>query len=95
MFLGCNKSEEIYSPAVVENGKRLYETSCTACHSKEVGSDGDIGPSLYGSSFALLRTKILKGEYPDSYAPKRDTQNMGIINLKEEEIRAIYAYLNN
>jgi hypothetical protein len=55
-----------------------------------------IGPSLAGSSLELLRAKVLKGEYPVGYKPKRATPSMAAIpSLTENDIVALEAFINS
>lgn len=98
---GCTKKSDqaetpaasLESPAVV--GRKLYMQYCVACHNSNPKEDGMIGPANAGSSLELLKAKVLKGEYPDGYHPKRATKSMPPIpTLKESELEALHAFLN-
>ena len=68
---------------------------CTACHSANPKTDGLVGPAVHGSSLELLERKIVHGDYPPGYEPKRKTAQMTRLPLQKEQIQAIHAYLNN
>lgn len=69
----CPPREE--DPAVAR-GRLAYFGNCIACHNMNPALDGAIGPALAGSSRALLEAKVLKGQYPAGYQPKRATSVM-------------------
>jgi mono/diheme cytochrome c family protein len=60
----------------VERGRTVYLSVCTACHNADPTRDGSLGPANAGASRELLEAKILRGEYPAGYAPKRDSRMM-------------------
>lgn len=62
------------SPAA--RGKRVYLGQCIACHNSDPSRDGPLGPAVKGSSRTLLEAKLLRGEYPPGYTPKRDSHLM-------------------
>lgn len=82
-------------PNPVEDGRRLYATHCTACHSPDPKKDGAIGPAIYGSTKELLERKLVHGDYPASYTPKRTTKMMTLLPFLKDEIPNLHAYLNN
>lgn len=99
LFLGatsCKKEKQgVTNEPPAAHGRRLYLQYCIACHNGEPKQDGMVGPANAGASLELLRSKILKGEYPLGYTPKRSTRAMPPIpTLKDAEIEAIHAYLN-
>jgi hypothetical protein len=49
---------------------------CTSCHNATPSKDGPIGPPIKGSSQALLEARVLRGNYPPGYNPKRNTSIM-------------------
>jgi mono/diheme cytochrome c family protein len=67
---GAAQGEEVI------RGKRVYMAYCIACHNTDPSKDGPIGPAVKGSSQALLEAKVLRGNYPPGYKPKRDTAVM-------------------
>lgn len=101
MASGCTKKADqagapaatAESPAVA--GRKLYMQYCVACHNANPKEDGMIGPANAGSSLELVRLKVLHNEYPAGYKPKRTTKSMmAIPTLKEPELEALHAFLN-
>ncbi len=99
LFIGCTqKAPSNRSPEeerLYLQGKKVYMTVCVTCHNPDSKLDGSIGPSNYGSSRELLQAKILKGEYPPGYKPKRDTQLMPQFEEHAKDIEALHVFLNN
>ena len=62
--------------ADAERGKRVYLAQCIACHNSDPAREGPLGPSIKGSSQALLEARILQASYPPGYTPKRKTSLM-------------------
>jgi mono/diheme cytochrome c family protein len=78
----------------VEQGRRVYRANCTVCHGFDPQMEGTLGPVVAGSSHELLEARIIRGEYPPGYTPKRDTAVMPALPYLEGEIDALAAYLN-
>lgn len=57
-------------------GRQVYLAQCIACHNSDPSKDGPLGPAIRGSSLELLEAKVLRGDYPPGYRPKRDTKLM-------------------
>ena len=57
-------------------GRQVYLAQCIACHNSDPAKDGPLGPALKGSSQELLEAKLLRGNYPPGYTPKRNTAIM-------------------
>lgn len=57
-------------------GRQVYLSVCTACHNADPNKDGSVGPANAGASRELLEAKILRGEYPPGYTPKRPSAVM-------------------
>ncbi len=90
----CTKKEtKVASP--VEEGKRLYAVHCTACHAADPKKDGAVGPSNWGSSLELLERKLVHGDYPPGYTPKRPTRVMVQLPFLKDQIPNLHAYLNS
>lgn len=56
--------------------------------------DGPIGPAISGSSKKLLEERILKGDYPPGYQPKKATKIMKPMPHLSKDIEALEAYLS-
>ncbi len=90
----CTKKEKkALTPA--EQGRVVYARHCTACHSVNPKVDGTLGPAVFASSLELLEVRVLKGEYPPGYQPKRTTKTMVPLPFLKDEIPALHAYLNS
>ncbi len=90
LLAGCGQGEQ--TPA--ERGRRTYVANCTACHHPNPALDGTLGPAVAGSSRALLEARVLGGEYPPGYTPKRPGQGvMPKFEYLAEQIPALAAYL--
>jgi mono/diheme cytochrome c family protein len=72
----CSDREQSAEEPAVARGRAVYMSVCTACHNADPGRDGSVGPANAGASRELLAAKLLRGEYPPGYAPKRPTQVM-------------------
>ena len=69
-------STRITAVASAEKGKQVWLGQCIACHNPDPTKDGPIGPSVKGSSPALVEARVLRAEYPAGYTPKRPTKVM-------------------
>lgn len=86
---GC---EQRLSPGA-ERGRRVYLSQCTACHAADPAQPGPLGPALKGSSRPLLEAKVLRGEYPSGYTPKRGTRIMPPQPQVAAELSALAEFL--
>lgn len=96
--VSCTKKSSDSSPnteSLTERGKKVYMANCIACHNMNPKLDGGLGPANWGSSKELLSQKILKGEYPTGYSPKRSTKSMVPLPHLENEIDSLHAFLNS
>jgi mono/diheme cytochrome c family protein len=59
-----------------EKGKQVWLGQCVACHHPDPTKDGPLGPAVKGASLALLEARVVRGEYPPGYKPKRPTKVM-------------------
>lgn len=91
--IGCDDVGDDPRAALVQRGRVVFETNCTACHAREPWKAGPVGPAIAGSSLELLRSKVLRNEYPPGYVPKRTTRAMIPLPHLEPELPAIQAYL--
>ncbi len=74
-------------------GQRTYQNACIACHDVNPNRDGALGPAIAGSAVELLEAKVLRGQYPPGYTPKRMTGSMPVFTYLEEKLPDIAAYL--
>ena len=59
-----------------EKGRQVYLGQCVACHNRDPGKDGPVGPANKGSSRELVEARVLRAEYPAGYKPKRESRVM-------------------
>jgi len=59
-----------------EKGKQVWLGQCIACHNPDPTRDGPVGPAVKGSSRDLVEARVVRGEYPAGYTPKRPTKVM-------------------
>jgi mono/diheme cytochrome c family protein len=69
-------------------------SNCAACHNADPKQPGSLGPEVAGSSRELLEHRVVRGDYPPGYTPKRDTRQMVPLPHLAGEMDAIYAFLN-
>ncbi len=74
-------------------GQRTYQNACIACHDANPNRDGTLGPAIAGSPVELLEEKVLRGQYPPGYAPKRATGVMPVFTYLEDKLPNVAAYL--
>ena len=77
-----------------ERGFNVYKTNCISCHNIDPKKDGAVGPSVFGSSEALLRARIMTRGYPEGTKPKRPSFIMPEFPYLEKEIPALTAFLS-
>jgi len=80
-------------PGNASKGRALYATACTACHNVDPALPGAVGPEVRGASRELLEARLLRGAYPEGYAPKRDTALMPPMPQLEGGIDDLAAFL--
>jgi len=59
-----------------EKGRQVWLGQCVACHNPDPTKDGPLGPAVKGSSRELVDARVVRGEYPAGYTPKRPTKVM-------------------
>jgi len=89
---GCGESSKSPDP-LADRGRLIYVAQCTQCHASDAAQPGPVGPPVKGASVALLEAKIVRGEYPPGYTPKRPTGVMPPTPSLAPEIPALAAYL--
>lgn len=75
-------------------GRLIYAANCIMCHNSDPKKQGSQGPDVWGSSEILLKEKVINGQYPDGYTPKRSSHAMPKLPGLKKEIHALYLYLN-
>jgi len=90
--LACSGGSGSEDPLVAA-GRSVYMSNCVVCHASDPMREGAVGPAVAGSSRALLEARLLRGEYPPGYTPKRDSQAMAAMPYLEEDIDALTAFL--
>ena len=74
-------------------GRSVYLSNCIACHNVDPGREGALGPPVTGASLELLEARLVRGEYPPGYTPKRPTRAMVPMPFLAKQIPALAAYL--
>jgi mono/diheme cytochrome c family protein len=96
-FSGCSGDSDSSSGgsknADWQRGRGIYIANCVACHNNDPAKDGPIGPALKGSAEELVRSRVLRTEYPAGYKPKRDTKVMPTFPYLEGDIKYLAEYL--
>ena len=85
-------SPAIPTPLFVR-GRAIYQANCIACHNSDPTKAGAIGPELKGSTKDLLEARVLRGEYPAGYAPKRSSKAMPSLPHLKNELEGLAEYL--
>jgi mono/diheme cytochrome c family protein len=76
-----------------QRGRSVYLANCVACHNNDPAKDGPIGPALKGSPPELVKSRVLRTEYPPGYKPKRNTKVMPTFPFLQSEIKYLVEYL--
>ena len=92
LVTGCGESSTPVDP-LAERGRLIFVAQCAQCHATDPAQAGPVGPPVKGASAALLEAKIVRGEYPSGYTPKRPTKVMPATPSLAAEIPALAAYL--
>lgn len=74
-------------------GAQLYATHCTLCHAPDPAFPSAIAPEIKGASRELIEARVLRGEYPAGYTPKRGTHNMLPLPKLAGDIDHLHAFL--
>lgn len=89
----CSSGDEPAGDAAAARGKVLFHNVCVACHNTDPTQDGSLGPAIAGASLPLLEAKVLRGEYPAGYTPRRAGAVMPRYEYVAEGIPDLAAYL--
>ena len=74
-------------------GEKIYKNVCVACHGPDPSQDGTIGPAIAGASVELVEAKVVRGEYPPGYKPKRESALMVPLPHLGDYVPDLAAYL--
>ncbi len=80
---------------LIAEGRATYNANCIACHAMDPTVDGALGPAVAGASLALLEARVMRGEYPEGYEPKRPSRVMVPLPHLEPKLPALAAYLGS
>lgn len=80
---------------LVAAGRSTFNANCIACHAINPRTDGPLGPAVAGSSLELLEARVILGEYPEGYAPKRNTRVMVPMPHLKAKLPELAAYLDS
>lgn len=76
-------------------GRGTFNANCIACHSIDPRQDGALGPAVAGASPELIEARVMRGEYPAGYVPKRDTKVMIPLPHLKAKLPELAAYLGS
>jgi mono/diheme cytochrome c family protein len=78
LAVACGREEATAptGPGDSARGRQVWLANCVACHNPDPALDGTVGPAVKGSSTVLLDARVVRGEYPPGYTPKRNTKVM-------------------
>jgi mono/diheme cytochrome c family protein len=89
---GCSGDDASLSP-LAQEGRHIYANVCIACHNGDPTRDGSLGPAIAGSSRELLEARVVRGEYPPGYTPKRSSVTMPRFEYLADQVDALATYL--
>ena len=94
MLVACAEAGESTLSPLAQDGERVYQNVCIACHNGDPTLDSALGPAIAGSSAELLDARVIRGSYPPGYSPKRAGSGlMPAFPYLEDQIPALAAYL--
>ena len=94
LAVACRPADDRTLSDLAREGEKVYQSVCIACHNGNPNLDGALGPGNAGASAELLAAKVLRGEYPPGYAPKRPgSHTMPRFEYLSDKIPALAAYL--
>jgi mono/diheme cytochrome c family protein len=79
----------------ISRGRAVYLANCVVCHNENPRLAGPIGPPIAGSPPELVRSKVMRSEYPPGYTPKRPTHAMVPLPHLEPKLGDLAAYLGS
>ena len=97
-IVSFNYKDELKIPTdqtLIQEGKRIYMSTCAQCHNTNPHKPGSIGPDLYSTPEKVFYTKVPEGKYPEGYKPKRSTKVMPKFKHLTNRIDMIYNYIRS
>jgi len=94
LMLPACKKEAAAPVDPFQRGKTVYMSRCIACHNINPREVGSLGSAVFGSSRELLEARVLRGEYPPGYAPKKNSKLMPPMPELASDIEALHTFLN-
>jgi mono/diheme cytochrome c family protein len=92
--MACGQGSQGELSPLAQEGRQVYLNVCIACHNGVPAQDGSVGPAIAGASRELIEAKVLRGEYPPGYTPKRPGgAAMPRFEYLADKIDALAAYL--
>jgi len=79
--------------SLAEQGRRVYQSNCIACHNPDPARDGTLGPPLACASAELVEARVLRAAYPPGYTPKRDSKLMPAQPFLKGDVPSLAAFL--
>lgn len=95
LLAACSGGDGASIDSAEVRGEKIYKNVCVTCHGPDPNQDGTIGPAIAGSSVELVEAKLLRGEYPPGYAPRRQTQLMAPLPHLKDYVPDLAAYLQS
>jgi mono/diheme cytochrome c family protein len=92
LLVACERPQ--LSPEA-ERGRQVYVSQCTTCHAFDPAQPGPVGPELKGASREVVESKVVRGNYPPDYQPKRPTAVMPPQPQLSGDVDALATYLKN
>ncbi len=94
LAVGCSDAPDAGGASpLVQQGQRVYQNVCIACHNGDPTRDGAAGPAIAGATRELLEARVVRGVYPPGYTPKRAGNVMPRFEYLADQIDALAAYL--
>jgi len=89
----CSGEDSATPQTPYAQGEMVYKNVCIACHNADPSLPGSVGPAIAGSSRELIEARVLRGEYPEGYQPKRSGKTMPQFPHLAGSIDGLAAYL--
>lgn len=90
VLCSCGQGEP---QSLAEQGRKLYQANCIACHNPDPARDGPLGPAVACSSAELLEARLMRAEYPPGYQSKRDSKLMPAQPYLRRDLPGLAAFL--